>query len=71
METESVPRTATKTTLVTFRITPETKALLLEAAAAERRSQANMFEVMVDAWCKERGISAAATKTAHKRAQKA
>lgn len=65
-----MPRTAAKTSLVTFRVTPETKALLVEAATAERRSQANMLEVMVDDWCKGRGISVPSARTDRKHKKK-
>lgn len=39
-----------KTVTLTVRLTPEVKATLREAAAHERRSLANMLEVMIRAY---------------------
>ena len=46
---------AVKTESVTFRILPEIKAALREAAEREHRSLANMLEVMIRDWCKREG----------------
>ena len=40
-----------KTETLTVRLTPEVKAALRETAAQERRSLANMLEVMIRDWC--------------------
>ena len=39
-----------KTETVTFRISPEIKATLRQAAERERRSLTNMLEVMIPDW---------------------
>ena len=41
----------TKTATVTFRIDPEVKDALQQAAENEHRSLANMIEVMIRAYC--------------------
>ena len=51
-------KTRLKTTTLTVRIEPETKAALAAAAKSERRSLANMLEVMVLAWCQDHAINA-------------
>lgn len=48
--------TTIKTESVTFRMLPEVKASLREAAAREHRSLSNMLEVMVRDWCRREGI---------------
>lgn len=45
--------TAVKTDTVTFRIQPEIKAALRQAAEREHRSLANMLEVMIRDWCRQ------------------
>jgi hypothetical protein len=45
-----------KTEAVSVRVEPKIKAALLAAAEHERRSIANMVEVMVLTFCRERGI---------------
>jgi hypothetical protein len=47
-----------KTTTLTVRIEPGTKFALSAAAKSERRSLANMLEVMVLAWCEEHEVDA-------------
>jgi len=47
---------ANKTTTVTFRMTPSVKDMLRVAADKERRSVANMIEVMVADYAKRLGI---------------
>ena len=47
----------TKTSTLTFRIDPRLKEALRIAADQERRSIANMVEVLIRDYCKERGIS--------------
>ena len=54
-----MPRPVTKTDILTIRLSPEVKRLIVAAADAERRSQANLIEVMVRDWCTARGIEAA------------
>ncbi len=49
-------RTQTKTATLTLRIPPEVKDLLGAAAQADRRSLANMLEVIVLDYCKRQGI---------------
>ena len=48
---------AVKTESVTFRILPETKAALRQAAQRERRSLAKRLEVMIEDWCGREGIA--------------
>lgn len=47
-----------KTTTLTVRIEPGIKSALSAAAKSERRSLANMLEVMVLAWCEEHEVDA-------------
>lgn len=47
---------ANKTTTVTFRMNPSVKEMLRVAADKERRSVANMIEVMVVEYAKKMGI---------------
>jgi hypothetical protein len=47
---------ANKTTTVTFRMNPTVKEMLRVAADKERRSVANMIEVMVVEYAKKMGI---------------
>jgi uncharacterized protein (DUF1778 family) len=56
----------TKTTTLTFRITPDLKELVRTAAEQERRSIANMVEVMIRDYCETRDITASAPHTADK-----
>lgn len=49
-------RSQTKTATLTLRIPPEVKELLGAAAQADRRSLANMLEVIVIDYCERRGI---------------
>lgn len=48
---------------VSFRVAPRFKRLLEAAAARERRSQTNMLETLLFAYCEEHGIDAAALGT--------
>lgn len=58
-------RNQTKTATLTLRVPPEVKELLAAAAKADRRSLANMLEVMVVEYCDRNGIHAGlGTKTA-------
>lgn len=52
-------RTPTKTATLTLRVAPEVKELLAAAAQADRRSLANMLEVVVLEHCQRRGIRVA------------
>ena len=47
---------ANKTTTVTFRMNPTVKEMLRVAADKERRSVANMIEVMVVEYAKKMGV---------------
>lgn len=46
---------ASKSEVVSVRVEPHIKAAMQAAAEREMRSLANMFEVMVVAYCRERG----------------
>jgi hypothetical protein len=58
---EGLARTQTKTATLTLRVPPEVKDLLGAAAQADRRSLANMLEVIVLDYCERRGIRSATT----------
>lgn len=47
---------AEKTVGMAFRVTPETKRLLVAAAEHEHRSLTNMVEVLVEDFCARAGI---------------
>lgn len=47
---------AEKTVGMAFRVTPETKRLLVAAAEQEHRTLTNMFEVLVEEFCARTGI---------------
>ncbi|CAN7598195.1 hypothetical protein LJR161_004401 [Variovorax paradoxus] len=47
---------AEKTVGLTFRVTPRMKRMLEAAANYERRSLTNMFEVLVDEYCRHNGL---------------
>jgi uncharacterized protein (DUF1778 family) len=51
-------RTTAKSATLTVRVSPDIKDLLTKAAVADRRSLANMLEVMVLDYCQRAGISA-------------
>lgn len=51
-------RIQTKTATLTLRVPPEVKELLAAAAKADRRSLANMLEVIVVEYCDRHGIHA-------------
>ncbi len=53
-------RNQTKTATLTVRVPPEVKELLAAAAKADRRSLANMFEVVVVEYCARNDIRALA-----------
>ena len=48
---------ATKTETITVRIEPAVKQGLKAMAQRERRSQANMIEVMIRDYCESNGVS--------------
>ena len=48
-----MPRPRTKTETLTFRVDPGVKRALAEAAAGERRSMANMLELIILEWCEK------------------
>lgn len=54
-----MPRAQPKTATLTLRVAPDVKSLLVAAAQADRRSLANMLEVIVLAYCKDHGIQTA------------
>lgn len=56
-------RTQAKTATLTLRVPPEVKALLTAAAEADRRSLANMLEVIVHDYCDRHGITANAASS--------
>jgi uncharacterized protein (DUF1778 family) len=61
---------ANKTTTVTFRMNPSVKEMLRVAADKERRSVANMIEVMVVEYAKNMGIEENGIKLKRKSALK-
>ena len=62
---------ANKTTTVTFRMSPSVKELLRIAAGKERRSVANMIEMMVVEYAKHLGIEENQTRSIRKANPKA
>lgn len=50
---------ATKTETITVRIEPTVKEGLKAIAEQERRSQANMIEIMIRDYCKRNGVTIA------------
>ena len=50
-------RTPIKTATLTLRVDPQVKDLLAQAARTDRRSLANMLEVMVIEYCRQRGVA--------------
>lgn len=56
-------RNQTKTATLTLRVPPEVKELLSAAAKADRRSLANMLEVIVVEYCERRDIHPGADST--------
>ncbi|OGO91583.1 MAG: hypothetical protein A3F10_07250 [Coxiella sp. RIFCSPHIGHO2_12_FULL_42_15] len=48
---------SSKTATLTFRIMPQLKMALCEAADREHRSIANMVEVLIRDYCEQHGIS--------------
>ena len=58
---EGLARTQTKTATLTLRVPPEVEDLLGAAVQADRRSLANMLEVIVLDHCERRGIRPATT----------
>lgn len=55
--------TVSKTEAVSVRVEPRIKAALQSAAEREMRSVANMFEVMVVDYCRDRDIPVEANPT--------
>lgn len=55
-----------KNVSVSFRVSPRFKELLEAAAARERRSQTNMLETLLFAYCEENEIVPAADSTQDK-----
>lgn len=53
-----------KNVSISFRISPRFKLLLEAAAARERRSQTNMLEMLLFAYCEKHGIQVAHKKVA-------
>ena len=52
-----------KNVSISFRVSPRFKLLLEAAAARERRSQTNMLETLLFAYCEEHGIEVANQET--------
>ena len=52
---------AEKTVSISFRVSPEFKALLEAAALREHRSQANMLEALLLDHCRKNGILASSS----------
>ena len=52
---------AEKTVSISFRVSPEFKALLEAAALREHRSQTNMLEALLLDHCRKHGIQAGST----------
>ncbi len=52
-----------KNVSISFRVSPRFKILLEAAAARERRSQTNMLEMLLFAYCETHSIEAAHQKT--------
>lgn len=57
-----------KNVSVSFRVSLRFKRLLEAAAARERRSQTNLLEALLFAYCEERGIGAAPLGTTDNKA---
>lgn len=51
-----MPRAKTKTKVATIKLTPQCRAAWEAAAAHERRTLSNMFEVAIFTYCEEQGI---------------
>jgi len=58
-----MPKPRLKTSILTVRVEPTTKDALAAAAKAERRSLANMLEVMVLDWCRDHATNAKPTES--------
>lgn len=56
-------RPRTKTAILCLRVVPAVREVLQEAATAERRSLANMSEVLILEGCERRGLFAQACQT--------
>ena len=54
--TKDIGMTETKNVSVSFRVSPRFKSLLEVAASRERRSQTNMLEALLFAYCLQHGI---------------
>lgn len=60
---------AAKPIAISFRVTPRFKHLLEIAAARENRSQTNMLETLLLAYCQREGIDTAPQNTKKEMAQ--
>lgn len=58
-----------KNVSVSFRVSPRFKRLLEAAAARERRSQTNMLETLLFAYCEAHGVEAAPVGTTDNKTQ--
>jgi uncharacterized protein (DUF1778 family) len=54
--TKDIGMAETKNVSVSFRVSPRFKSLLEAAASRERRSQTNMLEALLFAYCLQHGI---------------
>jgi hypothetical protein len=61
-----MPKPKLKTEVLTVRLEPLVKNALRDAAGSERRSLANMLEVMVLDWCQRNEIPARKATTTKK-----
>lgn len=57
--TSRTDMSAEKTIAVSFRVSPRFKLLLEAAASREHRSQTNMLETLLYAYCEQNGIETA------------
>lgn len=60
---------AEKNIAVSFRVSPRFKKLLEEAASRENRSQTNMLETLLFAYCKQHGVESDPASHRNKKAQ--
>lgn len=56
-----------KSVSVSFRASPRFKEMLVFAAAEERRSQANLLEMLLFSYCEKKGLTNSASIDANKK----
>lgn len=59
----------TKTSSISLRVTPDVKDMLANAALADRRSIANMLEIMVIDYCRRHQTKSVPLETLHREIQ--